>query len=325
MANNVVAIAAGTNFSLALLKDGTVYAWGTNSNGELGDGTTTQRLTPVQVLGLKGVVAIDAGAGHSLALRTDGGTAGTVWAWGNNQAGGNVSLLGDGTITPRNRAIRLRLSGVVAISAYHTQSLVLQEAGADRAVVGWGYHYGNSLDGSNGTWSSTPQRLTAGDFVEVGAGSGMLVGLRGNTTLLEWGPNPPHMADNYALGNTSGASDDPDGDGLTNAEERALGTDPYNADTNGDGISDGAAVASGKSPTNPDMDGDGLQNAAERAIGTDPFNPDTDGDTYNDAVDAFPLDPTRWNAPAPTPGDTTPPVITLTEPTNAVLISSNPP
>jgi len=326
MANNVVAIAAGWKFSLALLKDGTVYAWGANSNGELGDGTTAQKTTPVQVLGLKGVVAIDAGLGHSLALRTDGATEGVVWAWGDNEGnGGTMSLLGDGTTTDRARAIRLRLSGVVAISAYHSQSLVLQQAGTERAIWGWGNHYGNSLDGQSTSWSSTPQRLTAGDFVEVSAGSGILAALRANTTLLEFGSQPPHLANNYALGITTGATDDPDGDGLTNAEERALGTDPYNKDTNGDGITDGAAVASGKSPTNPDMDSDGVINAVEIANGTDPFNPDTDGDTYTDGVDAFPLDPTRWNAPAPTPGDTTPPVITLTEPTNATLISSIPP
>ncbi|MCI0410484.1 MAG: thrombospondin type 3 repeat-containing protein, partial [Acidobacteria bacterium] len=257
---------------------------------------------------------------------TDGAATGSAWAWGDNEgSGGTMSLLGDGTTTDRTRAIRLRLSGVVGISAYHSQSLVLQEAGTERAILGWGNHYGNSLDGQSTSSSSTPQRLTAGDFVEVTAGSGILAALRANTTLLEWGSMPPHLADNYALGNTTGASDDPDGDGLTNAEERALGTDPYNKDTNGDGITDGAAVASGKSPTNPDMDADGVINTVEIGNGTDPFNPDTDGDTYTDGVDAFPLDPTRWNAPAPTPGDTTPPVITLTEPTNATLISSIPP
>jgi hypothetical protein len=126
------------NHGLAVDSDGGVFGWGTNTNGELGDGTTTQRLTPVPVLGLKGVVAIDAGASHSLALRTDGATTRVVWAWGDNQGAGSVSLLGDGTTTDRTRAIKLRLSGVVAISAYHSQSLVLQEAGADRAIVGWG-------------------------------------------------------------------------------------------------------------------------------------------------------------------------------------------
>jgi len=59
--------------------------------------------------------------------------------------------------------------------------------------------------------------------------------------------------------------------------------------------------------------------------GSDPFIADTDGDGHADGADAFPIDPTRWQAPAPTPGDTTPPVITLAEPTNAVLVSVVPP
>ena len=124
----------------------------------------------------------------------------------------------------------------------------------------------------------------------------------------------------YATGN-----DDPDQDGLTTNQEWQIGTDPWNADTNGDGILDGLAVASGQSPTNVDMDGDGVLNTAEIGQGTDPFSADTDGDGVADGADCFPLDPTRSTCPPPDPNDHTPPIITLTEPTNATLISVVPP
>ena len=117
---------------------------------------------------------------------------------------------------------------------------------------------------------------------------------------------------------------DVDGDGLSNEEEAALGTDSGNRDTNGDGVLDGAAQQAGLSLTNTDMDADGLSNADEAARGTDPFMVDTDGDGVSDGQDCFPLDATRWQCPAPNPNDHTPPTITLEEPANATLISSEP-
>jgi len=117
---------------------------------------------------------------------------------------------------------------------------------------------------------------------------------------------------------------DADGDGLTTFQEAQWGTNPENADTNGDGVSDGTEVAMGFSPTSNDVDGDGLTYAQELLKGTNPFRADTDGDGVLDGIDAFPLDPTRWQTPTdPTPG--VPPIITLQEPTNAVLQSCNPP
>jgi Regulator of chromosome condensation (RCC1) repeat len=68
----VEAVAAGLQYSLALKNDGTVWAWGTNELGQLGDGTTTNRTAPVQVSDLSGVTAIVAGTGHALALKNDG-------------------------------------------------------------------------------------------------------------------------------------------------------------------------------------------------------------------------------------------------------------
>jgi alpha-tubulin suppressor-like RCC1 family protein len=122
-----------------------------------------------------------------------------------------------------------------------------------------------------------------------------------------------YLHDKYGLG-------DSDGDGLPDWKEREIGTDPYNADTNGDGIPDGIEYAMGLDPKNMDMDGDGLTNAQELAMGTSPFLADTDGDGVPDNQDAYPLDPTRWQAPTPDPNDHTPPVITLIEPADAVLL-----
>jgi hypothetical protein len=88
---------------------------------------------------------------------------------------------------------------------------------------------------------------------------------------------------------------DADGDGLSNAEEAVLGTDPNNPDSDGDGINDGDEVNThGTNPLNVDTDGDGLTDGDEiNTHGTNPLNTDTDDDGVNDANDAFPLDNTE--------------------------------
>ena len=81
--SGVVAIAAGAEYSLALKNDGTVVAWGYNLHGQLGEGTTINRLSPTAVAGLTGVTIVAAGAFHSVALKNDG----TLAAWGHNLYG----------------------------------------------------------------------------------------------------------------------------------------------------------------------------------------------------------------------------------------------
>ena len=75
---------------------------------------------------------------------------------------------------------------------------------------------------------------------------------------------------------------DKDGDGLTDAEEKDLGTDPELADTDGDGVDDGEELDDGTDPLEPDTDGDGLEDGEEKDIGSDPNEADTDGDGYSD-------------------------------------------
>jgi len=80
-----------------------------------------------------------------------------------------------------------------------------------------------------------------------------------------------------------GAREDSDGDGLTDAyEQYVTGTDPKNADSDGDGIPDGEEWRGGTNPRDPDTDGDGISDAAERAAGTDPACSDSDGDGLDD-------------------------------------------
>jgi alpha-tubulin suppressor-like RCC1 family protein len=103
--DNVVAISAGTGVSLILRSDGSVWAWGQNIHGALGDGTTTStvhnNLTPVRVIGLDDVTAIYAGDSCT-ALTSDG----SVWAWGNNDLG----QLGDGTYI--NSPVPVKVNGI---------------------------------------------------------------------------------------------------------------------------------------------------------------------------------------------------------------------
>ena len=121
--SGVTSVAAGgergTNeHSLALLKNGTVMAWGYNGSGQLGNGTTTESDEPVAVSGPSGVKAIAAGSEHSLALLKNG----TVMAWGDNGSG----ELGNGTTTESDVPVAVSgLSGVTAIAAGGFHSLAV--------------------------------------------------------------------------------------------------------------------------------------------------------------------------------------------------------
>jgi hypothetical protein len=90
---NALSVAAGNDHTLAVMRDGTVRAWGYNGAGQLGDGTFADKSLPVQVK-VDGVKAVDGGTNYTVALKTDG----AVWTWGLNDSG----QLGDGTTVTRN-------------------------------------------------------------------------------------------------------------------------------------------------------------------------------------------------------------------------------
>jgi alpha-tubulin suppressor-like RCC1 family protein len=190
--SGVTAIRAGYLHSLALKDDGTVWAWGWNAVSQLGDGTTTDRTTPVQVKGpggigfLSGVTAITAGYHHNLAIKSDG----TLWAWGHNIVG----QLGDGSITDRATPVQLSgLSGVTAIGAGGHSSLAVLSDGTVRA---WGHNgHGELGDGTN-TDRTTPVQVKGpggigflSGVTAITAGEHHSLALKSDGTVWAWGFN----------------------------------------------------------------------------------------------------------------------------------------
>ena len=288
---NVAAIFAGAYHSLAIKSDGSIVGMGMNERGQLGDGTTTLRTSPQAAFLTTGVKQLSAGGYHTLALKPDG----TLWGSGYNITG----ELGDGTFDQRTTPVQTALlEDVVAMAAGRVIPSIYTAANSHSVAL--------TADGRIWTWGSNY-------YGQLGDGT-----TAGDTKL------NPRPLQGFTASDRTWPAGDPDADGLSTELELQIGSNPFAADTNGDGISDGAAYRGGLSPTNTDMDGDGVLNATEIAQGTDPFRTDSDGDGTGDSTDCFPLDPTRWQCPSANPNDHTPPAITLTEPTNATLVSSTP-
>jgi alpha-tubulin suppressor-like RCC1 family protein len=178
-AANIVSIFSGHQANFAIADDGTVWAWGTNTNGQLGDGTKTAKETPFKHTGLSNVKAISSDGSHTVVLKNDG----SVWACGKNDNG----QLGDGTQESRMTFVQMqKLADIVAIDANEDLTLALKN---DGTVWVCGEY------APSGSWTST-RNVTVPEMVAglsnikaISVGSWHFLALDGSGNVWGWGNN----------------------------------------------------------------------------------------------------------------------------------------
>ena len=194
----ITSVAAGERYSVALSSTGEIYTWGVNAQGQLGDGTRTERSVPVQLTRSEAIAgvsfsAISAGQEHTLALSDDG----RVFGWGDNASG----QLADGTTTRRTTAVAVTTSGaldgvtIVAIAAGHYHSLALS---SDGRVFSWGGNAEGQLGDGTTTQRTTPVAVTISGVLSgvsisaIAAGRNSSYALGSNGRVYSWGFNTNH-------------------------------------------------------------------------------------------------------------------------------------
>jgi alpha-tubulin suppressor-like RCC1 family protein len=198
---DVVQIEAGSFHTLALKSNGTVWAWGLNDDGELGDNSTTNRSTPVQVgsgvSGFTNIIAIAAGDNHSLALKSDG----TVWVWGSNefaQIGNGAASMTDQLVPVKNAT----LLNVTQIAAGVFHSMAQDKTGK---VFVWGDNFYGQV--GNGSDSDIPQTVpvqntTLANVIEIDTAGFTNYARLADGSVRAWGANDGGEIGN---GTTNGA------------------------------------------------------------------------------------------------------------------------
>ena len=174
------AIAAGEYYTLALKTDGSLLAWGGNFGGQLGDGTTVDKLSPVRIGIASNWAEVAAGGRHTVARKTDG----SLWAWGLNHNG----PLGDGTTGHQFSPVRIGTDNdwaAIAAGFYHTVALK-----TDGSLWAWGYNGEGQLGDGTTERQLSPVRIgTDNDWVEIAAGGSYTVARKADGSLWAWGNN----------------------------------------------------------------------------------------------------------------------------------------
>jgi alpha-tubulin suppressor-like RCC1 family protein len=194
---NVIAVSAGKHHSVALCSDGTVWTWGTNTDGQLGNDKLPGQMQsrPAQVVNSDGtgfltdIVAISAGSYHTLALKKNG----TVLSWGKNDSGQlGLGLNADNYQTPLPIN---ELTGITHISAGESHSLARKSNGT---LWAWGNNESGQLGypTNNNSYSNLPHQVLASDgvnnlmnVVNISAGYAHSLALINDSTIKAWGNN----------------------------------------------------------------------------------------------------------------------------------------
>jgi alpha-tubulin suppressor-like RCC1 family protein len=173
-------VVRGMLSSYAVTAGGKLYAWGLNSVGQLGDGTKTMRLKPVQVklpAGVK-VTAVRAGGSFALALTSTG----RVLSWGANNAG----QLGNGTFTSSMKAVRAKLPAGVKVTALVAGKYFSMALTSKHNIMTWGSNDSGQLGNGTTAGSSTPVNVSLPPFTAYAIGAGW-----GSSTALTTGKFQP--------------------------------------------------------------------------------------------------------------------------------------
>ncbi len=171
-------IVAGANHTLGIKPDSTLWAWGSNSYGELGINSTTNKKTAVRVDTSNNWIAVAAGGVHTLGLKTDG----TLWAWGAN----NFGQLGTGNTL--NRPIPTQIgtdTNWKAVAAGYGHSIALK---TDGTLWAWGHNYSGQLGIGDTIKRISPIQIGTG-WKSIAAGTYFSLGLKADNTLWAWGDN----------------------------------------------------------------------------------------------------------------------------------------
>jgi alpha-tubulin suppressor-like RCC1 family protein len=186
-------ISSGAYHSIAIGNDGSLWAWGYNNTGQLGDGTINNKNAPNKIGTDTDWISVSAGYYHSFGIKSNG----TLWAWGSN----TNRQLGDGTNTDRITPVQIGTgSNWAKISGGETFSVAIK---TDGTLWTWGSDSeGQMGNGTNGAHLVPTQVGTDTDWLQAEAGRYHVIALKTNNKLYAWGYNGNGQISNGGFGTT---------------------------------------------------------------------------------------------------------------------------
>jgi M6 family metalloprotease-like protein len=175
-----VSLPSSSNYALGVGLNGWLWAWGLNSTGQLGDGSTTVKFVPTRIGLESNWQRVAAGFSHSLGIRSNG----TLWAWGSNSSG----QLGDGTSIAKTSPVQVgAASNWVRMSVNGTHSAAIR---ADGTLWTWGSNTFGQLGLGDTANRNVPTQVGSdSNWSEVSCGVGHMLALKSDGTLWAWGQN----------------------------------------------------------------------------------------------------------------------------------------